>query len=128
MIYGIGIDSVHIERMHKNIHRYGDRFAKKILSHREWKRYKQEIRPANFLAKHFAAKEAMAKALGTGFRDGLSLKHITVTHDNYGRPEIKCIGRASDLLASRNINSSYLSITDEKDYALACVVLEKVSA
>jgi holo-[acyl-carrier protein] synthase len=68
----------------------------------------------------------MAKALVTGFRDGLSLKHIIVTHDNYGRPEITYDGRTNDLLMSRNINSSYLSITDEKDYALACVVLEKV--
>ncbi len=128
MIYGIGIDSVHIERMHKNIHQYGDRFAEKILSQEEWGQYKQEKRPACFLAKHFAAKEAMAKALGTGFRNGLSLKHIIITHNELGKPEIKCHGKANDLLLSQNINSSYLSITDEKDYALACVVLEKSSA
>ena len=124
MIYGIGIDSVHINRMHKNIIRYGDRFAKKILSHPEWELYQREPRQAHFLAKHFAAKEAMAKALGTGFRDGLTLKHISVAHNSYGQPEINCDGRASDLLESLNINSSHLSLTDEKDYAFACVVLE----
>ena len=127
MIYGVGIDSVHIERMDKNIKRYGDRFAGKILNTIELEQYKKSLRPANFLAKHFAAKEAMAKALGTGFQNGVLLKTISVTHDDNGKPGISCKGKAGDLLLQNKISSSHLSITDEKDYAFAFVVLEQVS-
>lgn len=127
MIYGVGIDSVHIDRIDKNLQRYGDRFAMKILNNTELEQYNKSVRPANFLAKHFAAKEAMAKALGTGFQNGILLKTITVTHDANGKPGISCEGKAYDLLLQNNIGSSHLSITDEKDYAFACVVLEKVS-
>lgn len=127
MIYGVGIDSVHIDRMNKNIQKYGDRFASKILNNMELEQYKKSARPANFLAKHFAAKEAMAKALGTGFQNGILLKTITVTHDTNGKPGISCEGKTNDLLLQNNIGSSHISITDEKDYAFACVVLEQVS-
>ena len=127
MIHGIGIDSVHIDRMRKSIDRYGDRFARRILSLNEMEEYNQSQKAANYLAKHFAAKEAMAKALGTGFRDGLSLKHITVNHNKYGSPVIECSGRAYEMLKDNKIKSCYLSITDEKDYAFASVVLEKAA-
>lgn len=127
MIYGVGIDSVHIDRMNKNIQRYGDRFAGKILNSMELAQYKKSVKPANFLAKHFAAKEAMAKALGTGFQNGILLKTISVTHDDKGKPKISCEGKANDLLLQNQIDLSHISITDEKDYAFACVILEQVS-
>ena len=127
MIYGVGIDSVHVERMDKNIQQYGDRFARKILNNIELEQYKKSARPANFLAKHFAAKEAMSKALGTGFQNGILLKNMTVIHDANGKPGISCEGKVKDLLSQNQIGSSHLSITDEKDYAFACVVLEQVS-
>ncbi|MBM2829225.1 MAG: hypothetical protein HW411_15 [Gammaproteobacteria bacterium] len=127
MIHGIGIDLVDVARMQTNIERYGDRFARRILSHMELDNYRGTNEPAYFLAKHFAAKEAVAKALGTGFRDGLSLKNISINHNRNGQPGIKCNGRASEIMNSYGIQFSHLTITDEKHYACACVVLEKVN-
>ncbi len=127
MIHGIGIDLVHIARMQTNIERFGDRFARRILSRMELDDYNETNDPAYFLAKHFAAKEAMAKALGTGFRNGLTFKNISINCNRFGQPGIKCDGRASEIINSYGIQCSHLTITDEKDYACACVVLEKVN-
>lgn len=125
MIHRLGIDSVCIERMQTNIERYGDRFAKKILRVVEWGEYKESNRPADFLAKHFAAREAMVKAPGTGFRKGLSLKYFSVSYDEFGRPEIQCNEFANKLPSLKKIQFSRLSVSDENDYAFACVVLKK---
>jgi len=127
MIHGIGIDLVHITRMQNNIERYGDRFVKRILSRVELDDYNGTSEPAYFLAKHFAAKEAMVKALGTGFRNGLTFKNISINHNQFGQPRIMCNGRASEIMNSYGIQCSHLTITDEKDYACACVVLETVN-
>ena len=125
MIHGIGIDLVHVARMQANIERFGNRFARRILSHAELNEYDRTNEPACFLAKHFAAKEAMVKALGTGFGDGLSLKSISINHNQFGQPKMKCDGKASEIMHEYGIQSSHLTITDEKDYACACIILEK---
>ncbi|MGH8120830.1 MAG: holo-ACP synthase, partial [Gammaproteobacteria bacterium] len=70
MIYGVGIDLVTVRRMQENIDRYGSRFAGKILHPDEMQEFRTAARPAGFLARRFAAKEALAKALGTGFSNG----------------------------------------------------------
>ena len=128
MIHGIGIDMVAIRRMQENIDRYGLRFAGKILSASEMQEYPGVARPASYLAKRFAAKEALAKALGAGFRNGITLKNISINHGIDGQPIIICAGKILEFMASRKICNSHLTITDEKDYACACVVLEKSSA
>ena len=125
MIYGIGIDLVAITRMHDNLERYGGRFANRILSSEEMHEYAAAFSPAQFLAKHFAAKEALVKALGTGFRDGVSLKDISINHGLMGQPRINCTGRLSEIMQTNDITSSHLTLSDEKDYACACVILEK---
>lgn len=126
MIQGIGIDIVSVVRMEENLSRHGKRFPEKILSDSELGEYESSSIPAHFLAKRFAAKEALVKALGTGFRDGIFLKHISVTHDSDGCPKLLFIGKLREVIQSRMI-SSYLSLSDEKDYACAVVVLESGS-
>ena len=128
MIHGIGIDMVAVSRMRDNINQYGDQFASKILSAHELKEYESVSSPAHYLAKHFAAKEALTKALGTGFRDGISLKNISIHHETSGQPLIICDGKAREIMSSIGIVSCHLSLSDEKDYAYACVVLEKTHA
>ena len=123
MIYGIGTDLVHIPRMEELLMRHGMKFARRILADTEYAEFQQNPRPAEFIAKRFAAKEATAKALGTGFRDGLSLKHIVVGHDALGRPILHFHDMGAELLARFHIDQSHLSLSDEREYALAFVTL-----
>ena len=125
MIVGVGTDIVQISRIEKNLAKHGDRFAERVLTEAELQRYSSHAKPAQFLAKRFAAKEAAAKAFGTGFRDGLSLHHISVTNDENGRPSLEFNGAAAELIEKHNISRSHLSLSDEPNYAIAFVVLER---
>jgi holo-[acyl-carrier protein] synthase len=123
MIFGVGTDLVHIPRMQALLDKHGDKIAKRILSDAEFVNFEKSHNPAAFLAKRFAAKEATAKALGTGFRDGLSLRHIAVENDNLGKPELTFHKRGQSLLQELNIGRSLISLSDEQDYAIAFVTL-----
>ena len=89
MIYGIGTDVVEVKRIKEALHKHGIALAKKILTSQELVTFKQTKSKENFLAKRFAAKEAFAKALGTGMRTPVSFKSIEVIHDSLGKPKIK---------------------------------------
>jgi len=127
VIYGIGTDIVQVSRMEENLARHGNRFAERILSDSEYTIFIKHARPAHFLAKRFAAKEAAAKAFGTGFSEGLSLRHIVVVNDDNGRPDLEFIETAKLLEQQFQISASFLSLSDEQDYAVAFVVLEKAT-
>lgn len=122
MIYGIGTDIVRVARMADNIARHGERFARKLLAEEELVDYANAPDPARFLAKRFAAKEAVVKAIGTGFRDGISLRHIAVRHDVLGKPLLYCSDRLAEVMLARGVGEGHLSLSDEQDYALAFVV------
>ncbi|OUR65284.1 holo-ACP synthase [Methylophaga sp. 42_25_T18] len=123
MIFGIGTDIVHIPRMQALLDKHADKIATRILSEAEFEAFKQAVNPAAFLAKRFAAKEAAAKALGTGFRDGLSLRHIAVENNKLGKPELTFHKRGLEILQELNIGRSLVSLSDEKEYAIAFVTL-----
>ena len=123
MIFGIGTDIVRVTRMQKNIERYGEKFAQRILTSAELAEYRKEARQAHFLAKRFAAKEAAAKAMGTGFRDGLMLHHIGVTHDSVGKPQLAFTDQAAEFVQANHITSVHVSLADEEDHAVAFVTL-----
>ncbi|MCC6302573.1 MAG: holo-ACP synthase [Gammaproteobacteria bacterium] len=124
MIHGIGTDIVSVARMQTNLERYGDRFARRILTEREYEQYRGIFHPARFLAKRFAVKEAVAKALGTGLSAGVHLRQICVEHDDRGKPGLSYSGRAEVLCREARICRSHVSISDEAQYAVAFVVLE----
>jgi len=128
VIVGVGVDIVRIARIDAALERFGDRFARRLTTEEEYRAYRESPRPAHFLAKRFAAKEAAAKALGTGFRFGLSLRHIGVTRDPLGRPGLAFHDRAWRLAQGRGVIGSHLSLADEDDYAIAYVVLTGVAA
>lgn len=109
--------------MAENLTRFGDRFAHRILAQSEFADYAAAARPERLLAKRFCAKEAAAKALGTGFRNGLGLRHIAVVHDALGRPSLAFEGRGKELAAQLGVGVAHLSIADELEYAIAYVVL-----
>ena len=125
MIFGIGTDIVRISRMEEALLKNGDKFAQRILTDDELNDFAKTDKQANFLAKRFAAKEAAAKAMGTGFRDGLSLKHIGVGHDDNGKPVLCFSGKACEILEMNSVSDSHVSLADEQEYAVAFVTLVK---
>lgn len=124
MIYGIGTDIVRVSRMQKSLARYGERFARRLLTPAELTDFRRALAPAHFLARRFAAKEAAAKAIGTGFAGGLRLRHIGVAHDARGKPQLVFEAPAVAWLEARGIRAAHLSIADEQDHAIAFVALE----
>ncbi len=123
MIFGIGTDIVRITRMQENIEKFGDKFAERILSEEELKEYYNYSEPSRLLAKRFAAKEAASKAMGTGFRNGISLKQIYITHNDMGKPLLNFSEDAKDFLQQHGVSESHVSISDEQEYAVAYVTL-----
>ena len=125
MIYGIGTDIVEVKRIREVLNKYGIALAKKILTSQELLTYKRTEGKENFLAKRFAAKEAFAKALGTGMRFPVNFKSIEIIHDLLGKPKIKTVPELTILMKSHNIKHCHLSISDEKNIAAAFVILEQ---
>lgn len=123
MIFGIGTDIVGIARFAEFWQRHGERGLEKILAPAERDDCRGSADPGRFLAKRFAAKEALGKALGTGIRAPVLLPAIAVIHDALGKPGFRCSREVDALLDGRNLHA-HLSISDERDYAVAFVVLE----
>lgn len=125
MIRGIGTDIVDVVRMSALHGRYGLKLAQRLLTAVERADYDRAAEPARLLAKRFAAKEALAKALGTGLRAPVSLANMTVTHDPLGRPAFTFAPALQAWLAARRIVRVHLSLSDEQHYALAFVIVEE---
>ncbi|MFM9912245.1 MAG: holo-ACP synthase [Methylophilaceae bacterium] len=124
MIYGIGTDIVEVSRIEQALSRHGAAFAKRILTETEFAEFLQSHTQARFLAKRFAAKEAFAKALGTGVRAPATMQNIGISHDALGKPVFVLAPVLQTLVAEKNINQQHVSISDEKALAVAFVVLE----
>ncbi len=124
MIYGIGIDVVEPHRIARLIDKYGERFARRVLTPLEWPGYLKTVKPVLFLANRFAAKEAFSKAMGTGFRYPVTLQCISVVQNAAGKPGFAFHPKLEDMVASRRIIGHHLTISDEQNLACACVVLE----
>ena len=125
MILGIGIDLVEVERLARSLARFGDRLTGKLLSARELELMasKAQGRPA-WLARQFAAKEAVSKALGTGMKGGVHFRQIEVLRRETGAPFVELQGRARQRAADLGVQAMHISITDEKRYAIAYAVAE----
>ncbi|CDG96251.1 MULTISPECIES: holo-ACP synthase [Xenorhabdus] len=123
-IVGLGTDIVEISRVEEIVERSGERLAKRVLSDREWQQYQQHNQPIRFLAKRFAVKEAAAKALGTGIRNGLAFNQFEVINDPLGKPTLKLHGEAETLADKLNVRSLHVTLADERRYACATVILE----
>ena len=124
MILGIGTDIVKVDRIEGMLSRRGDRFAERILGPKELEKYTEIENKKAYLAKRFAAKEAVSKAFGTGFRDGLMFSHIEVVNDELGKPVLQFREKAAQLFDQLGVKHSHLSVSDEKEFAVAFVVLE----
>lgn len=125
MIYGIGTDLVDPARIASSLERYGEQFARRVLADSEWSDYLEHIKPALFLAKRFAAKEAFSKATGTGLRAPVMFGNMAVQHDSKGKPYFEFQQELAEWIGQRGITRHHLSISDELTMVSAFVVLEK---
>ena len=127
MIYGIGIDVVEPHRIARLIDKFGERFARRVLTAREWPAFEKTARPVLFLANRFAAKEAFSKAMGTGFRYPVTLQCISIVQNKAGKPNLEFHPVLDALVKSRGIVGHHVTMSDEQSLACACVVLEGIT-
>ena len=132
MIIGVGADLTDIRRIEKTLRRFGDRFRARVFTDLERARSERRADAAASYAKRFAAKEACAKALGTGMRGGVFWKDMGVVNVPSGRPTMVLTGGAAARLASlmpRNGRAAiHVSLTDDHPYAQAFVIIEAIDA
>lgn len=128
MIAGVGTDLCAIERIRSALSRHGERFARKILGDQEWPVYQARAqqhaeRGVRYLAMRFAAKEAFSKAAGLGMRGVMTWRHCEVVNTNTGQPQILLHGPLADWFHGQGW-CAHVSLSDERDHALAFVVIE----
>ena len=124
-IIGLGTDVVEIARLQKIFSAHGERFARRLLSEQEYIEFANAAAPAALLARRFAAKEAAAKALGCGIGAEASFHDLIVGHDATGAPQLVLSGPAAARAARLGVSQTHLSISDERAYAMAVVILER---
>ena len=125
MIKGIGVDLIDNSRIQVLHEKYGQIFAKKILSESEMIEFKKSRSPVSYLAKHFASKEALSKALGTGlYRRGIFPSNLTVDHNDAGKPFFIKNDSLLEVLKSISASNIFLSISDTNSHSTAMVLVE----
>jgi holo-[acyl-carrier protein] synthase len=123
MTIAIGTDIVEIKRIADALERQGDKFVQRILTESEIAEFHERGNSVAFLAKRFAAKEAIAKALGTGIGRGINFQHMIVSNNADGAPQVELQENAADRLKQLDGTKVLLSLSDEKNYALAYVAI-----
>jgi holo-[acyl-carrier protein] synthase len=131
MIIGIGVDLVDIRRIQRLVDTFGERFTQKVFTKGERAYAADSPHPTRVYANRFAAKEAAAKALGTGIRDGISWQDIEVSRSASGTPSLYFHRRAYEILESRILPTftgcTHVSFSDEPPYSTAFVILSAIS-
>lgn len=123
MIFGIGTDVVQLERIRAVHAKYGEHFVGRLLLPAEQTAFRSYKRPARFLAMRFAAKEAIVKAMGTGFAHGMWIRDCGFVANTWGRPEIIWSQRGRELCSKLGIGEGHLTLTDEAGLIVAVAVL-----
>jgi holo-[acyl-carrier protein] synthase len=124
MVLGLGTDLIETKRIEESINRFGDRFLERIFSPGEIAYCRRKKNAAESFAARFAAKEAGAKALGTGISRGVTWREFEVKREASGRPSLHLSGRAAELAEATGVRRIQLSLTHSRDLALAVVVVE----
>jgi holo-[acyl-carrier protein] synthase len=128
MIYGIGIDVLKAERVQRVLEKYGERFVGHLLLPEERAQLERTARPGRFLAMHFAAKEAIVKAMGTGFAHGVWIRDVGLVQNEWGRPEVVYSARGAKVRDGLGIGEGHVTLTDEAGLVVAVAVLMRRSA
>ena len=128
MIFGIGTDIVELSRIKSTYERFGDHFARRILMDEELELFHRSKRPARFLAMRFAGKEAIVKAMGTGFAHGVWLRDVGITNNDWGRPLVIFSERGQRVCQRLGIGNAHVSLTDDAGLVIAFAVVEATGA
>jgi holo-[acyl-carrier protein] synthase len=123
MIFGVGTDLLEVARVEHVWNRFGERFAERVLLDEELELYAESANRVRFLAMRFAAKEAIVKAMGTGFANGMWVRDVGTVPNELGQPQVIYSARGKAVCARLGIGSGFLSLTDEAGLILAFAVL-----
>ena len=123
MIKGVGTDLIKIARIEQALEKHGDRFASRILTPNEIQLFKAAPNGVRYLAKRFALKEAIVKALGTGVAKGVGWQDMNITNNEAGQPFAELSGMAQTVMANLGASCLSVSLSDEQDYVLAFAIL-----
>ena len=123
MIFGIGVDVLEAARITHTLERFGTRFIEHLLMPEEQVQLARTARPERFLAMRFAAKEAIVKAMGTGFAHGMWIRDVGVVQNDWGKPEVVFSARGEQVRRSLGIGEGHVTLTDERGLVVAVAVL-----
>ena len=123
MIFGIGTDILELARIKRVYERYGDRFAARLLLEEEQALFAKAKNKVRFLGMRFAAKEAIAKALGTGFSHGIWVRDVGSVPNALGQPQVVFSARGREVCARLGVGEGFLTLTDEAGLVVAVAVL-----
>jgi len=124
VIFGIGVDVLEAARIKKVYDRFGDHFLDRLLLPKEREQLGKTKRKERFLAMRFAAKEAIVKAMGTGFAHGMWIRDVGVVQNAWGRPDVVYSERGEKMRRKLGIGNGYITLTDEAGLIVAVAVLE----
>ena len=125
MIFGTGIDIIEIDRIKQSIGKYSDRFKQKVFTQKEVDYCHSQADPAKHFAARFSVKEAVLKCFGTGMTDGIRWKDIEVDRQESGQPVLNLYGKGRELFGRLKLKRIHISITHDKNYAIAHAIAEK---
>lgn len=124
MIHGTGVDIIEIARIQKSIQKYSGKFEERVFTTREIDYCRSKAEPFKHFAARFAAKEAILKSMGTGMADGITWKDMEILNQESGRPVLSLTGRGKDVFNSLNLKNIHISMTHDKQYAVAQAIAE----
>jgi holo-[acyl-carrier protein] synthase len=127
MIFGIGVDVIETKRVAETLEKFGNRFINHLLLPEERAQLEQTRRRERFLAMRFAAKEAIVKAMGTGFAHGVWIRDIGVVQNSWGKPEVIFSERGERVRRGLGVGEGHVTLTDEAGLVVAVAVLMKAA-
>jgi holo-[acyl-carrier protein] synthase len=127
MIFGIGVDVLEAARIKRTLERFGERFIEHLLLPAERAQLERTQRRERFLAMRFAAKEAIVKAMGTGFAHGMWIRDVGVVQNAWGKPEVVYSARGEAVRRALGVGEAHVTLTDEAGLVVAVAVLLKAA-
>ncbi|HUK02772.1 MAG TPA: holo-ACP synthase [Steroidobacteraceae bacterium] len=127
MIFGIGVDVLEASRISHTMARFGERFLSHLLMQAEREQLARTRRPERFVAMRFAAKEAIVKAMGTGFAHGIWVRDVGIVQNAWGKPEVVYSPRGDRVRRELGVGEGHVTLTDEAGLVVAVAVLMRAA-
>jgi len=128
MIFGIGVDVLEMKRINRTLEKFGSRFTDHLLMPQEREQLARTKRPERFIAMRFAAKEAIVKAMGTGFAHGVWIRDVGVVQNSWGKPEVVFSERGEKVRRGLGVGDGHVTLTDEAGLVVAVAVLMRAAS